>query len=210
MYWKAADDLATVVIVGLVNEIARNPRTGWVRGFLADESQELLATIESVRRENDAFRQANQQLTEIVAESRANNEFSQGQDSVTLTLNKRVEEGETVRIENDQFETTWHDLFMAVAWEARSGATESLMKRAMAHEFGERYYMDDDTWRRIATQFIALDLMAVRQEMRTVPNQYAIFSRAEGRNGGHEEPTDIWHLTTKGRCLYAEANAIKR
>ncbi len=210
-FWRNSDDLAMKVVVSLVNEIAQNPRSGWVRGDLADDQQELLAVVEGVRRENDTLRA---QMNEIKSSNfyiDGGESISQGNDSVTLKLHRRVELDKSSKVETDEVTASWHDLFMTIAWDATSGATHATLMRTIAKKFGDRYYMDDETWKRIATQFLALDLLAVRQEMRPNSSLHHIFGRSlRGEEGPKEEPTDIWYLTERGRRLFAQASALKR
>jgi hypothetical protein len=212
-FWRTAAELAGQVVISLVNEIAQNPKPGWVRGDFADEQQKLLSTIEMVRQENDLLRAQIEELKSTNFEVDGTKSICQGNDAVNLKLHRRVEVDKTSHVETDEISTTWHDVFMSLAWEATSGATADELMRIIAKTFGERYYMEDETWKQIATQFVALDLLAVRQEMRPASSMYHALSHSvllSRESQPADTPTDIWHLTERGRRLFAQASAIKR
>jgi hypothetical protein len=210
VYWRNADDLATAVVVGLVNEIVTNPRVGWVRADFADDRQKLLSTVEMVRQENDSLRLKNEQLSATIADAEDNEFICQGTDKIVLKLRRRVDIENSTKVEIDDVETTWHELFMALAWDATSGATDDTLMRTVARKYGDRYFMDDDTWRQIATQFLALDLLSVRQEMRPSQSGFMAGFAPHREQSPRDVPTDVWHLTDKGRHLFAKSSAIKR
>lgn len=206
--WYSAEDLATKVIVSLVNEIVQNPRPGWTRGNFAENQQQLLSTLEQVRGENDELRR---RIVELDAEAFKHSnaeEISQGADSTKVTLREWIEkagqtEGHYVLHE---VETTWHDLFMAIAWDAVSGADTSRLRSRIARTFHGKWSIDDDQWQTIATQFLALGLLIARQELR--PTSGFVFGESSSRQ--RMTATELWYLTEKGLNLFSQTKALKR
>lgn len=214
-YWENANELATKVVVALVNQIANVPRSGWVRANFAEENVELLAKIESVRAENDLLRKRLLVAQQEIASTSMKDAFLQGADEFTLELTERVavedRPGE-VKHEYKRHVTKMsvHELFMALAWPALTGATAESLKTAVAKHVDGSCYVDQEMWQKIVVQLLALDLIAVTTELRAEKNRSGLLTRNAIQDSKNVVPTEIWRLTEKGRMIYAESKAVRR
>lgn len=215
-FWENADELATKVTIGLVNEIVSNPGAGWVRADFAQENTELLGRLESTRNENETLRQRLLASEQQLASSGETDELMQGTDTVTLILKERKTVGEETKIVTHEITRSWHEIFMAIAWSALKGSTSNTLKNKLAASVNENYYVEDDIWQQIAIQLLALGLISVGTEMRL--DKTARYSEWSGRSKTRATntiksdvvPEEIWRLTEEGIHLLGQSSAIRR
>lgn len=213
-FWSTADNLATKVTIGLATEIASRPRSGWVRADLVEENNKLLGRLEKIRTENETLRQQFMAAEQRLASTEESHEFLQGTDKVTLTLSESIEVEGKYKIETHKIERSWHDIFMAIAWSALSGATSDTLCKKVALLADGKYFVDDEMWQEIVIQFLALNLISVSSELRVNRNSRRYLSDRMSLEGERTPtdlvPTEIWRLTKEGIRLLAQSKATRR
>jgi hypothetical protein len=198
-FWKTPQELAASVVVSLVNEIASNPRTGWIRERFENDREELLTSLERVRRRNDELVREIEQLKAERVIGRDDLAFENDAVEVHVGANP---EGAAV----NSATVTWHEVFQAIGYMATSGASEDDVSSILADAFlgplkDEGYVrVSKETTQRIRNQLIALGLLDVESQAYAKP----------GSGGAATFTRPVWKLTDRGKRLFALSQAARR
>ncbi len=200
-WWNSAHELPALVAVSLTKTISEFPAVGWVRANRV-ASEELLAEINDLRKQNSDFRKQNDSLQAELAKfsSRPILEDLAGlEDEIKLygTFTS------SYRQEDRSWEITlkWSQVFALVAPYMASFPTDGTVNETLTtvafkmakHSDGYRPYLDNQLFRTIALQLKALNLVEINYT-KTVSGSMALF----------------WSLTPYGERLMMQLRTVKK
>lgn len=197
-YWIPAD-LSKDVALALVYAINYDPRQGWVRGDLVEDSTKLLRRINELDEENGCLRQA----VANAAEQNRYDEFRQGSDEIELTF--RSKEGELC------ISVTLHKLFLALAPHLIVPTPADDLAYLLLNELKSDGILNKKSLSIVRAQLIVLDLI----DISSVERMYEHFERQSRMVGSmmgmpRHFTIEKWCLSERGRRIYASSVALRR
>lgn len=168
-FWKNADDLASKVIVGMMNTIKRFPSAGWVRGDkLPDEN--AFEDIVRVGRENEILRENVKSLELKLkgfegSEGFISNDIAGLSESTILTI--------TLYNEKKEVKLSWRELYVVVSFHLERGISDYDLKAELSKLLSSKvdgssygnYSISDSSFDTVMIQFRALGYIALDDDV---------------------------------------------
>jgi hypothetical protein len=207
-FWTSPQDLKSAVMLGLVHEMRRNPRVGWIRADERDSPgtlRRLNALLEQNAEMTQELEQLRQQLVQPISEHR----FAHENEEVTIRF-------KVSGVQQPPARTTWKELF---EWLAPGMIYRceyaTLIGEVLCHISSDKKLpgfhimsplnghtsMDPEDWHKITMQFLALEYWEAVECTRTWTS---------GDTEVKKEQVPGWKLTQLGVKRLAQAKAMVR
>jgi hypothetical protein len=195
-HWETPDQLKAATAIAMVTAMKMYPAVGWVRADQVAKVQALKEVIE-LRKENDVLKA---QLSGLRANPQPAVQGIAGlNESVTLNGEYRVRGRSGISEYPWKATLTWRELFGLIAPQLMKTSADSSVQDAVARagfsqtkEEGSSPTVDNQAFLTVRIQFIALDLVSVRELPLTTGGR-ALF----------------WTLTEAGEQLMLEIRVVR-
>ena len=165
--WSNETELATSVIISLIDEISENPQLGWIRGSLFDTT-ELLSQINELRKEKDELENTiEKQQSIIVANSVKVDKLASGNDKFIIIGDEYI--NHLNKYEELKAELSWDEIFSAIGPHLFSPLDYYYFKINFKDAINAAYntnfdHINDNSIQTIKIQFNALGLISITSE----------------------------------------------
>jgi len=194
-FWKSTDDLHAHAVVSLTHAMREYPAIGWVRANKV-ASEELLAEINDLRKQNAQLRAASAEFSPAIEN------LAGLQDTIKLygTYRSKMYGGSSKSGWNAKF--SWGEIFGTVSpymvslpadETVKSILTSAAFLRSGDSSYGDSPILDDQIFRTIAVQLQALGLVSL-QYVQTTLGGMGLF----------------WSITPSGERLMMELRTVKK
>lgn len=195
-YWTSPNDLASSVVLGLVNAIKTKPRTGWIRADV-ETSAEANKEILRLREENDSLISKMKQIEESAPQGTES--LAQGEDKYCVTFDYYDEKEDESRSDG-KASFTWNQIYSTLApymvVECVEWQLINHFEQFVKDYLGEEYDVQDvheHHFQNIKIQLLALGLIAESSKKKSASNVQV-----------------YWTLTSYGRKVMMQLKAIKK
>ncbi len=204
--WQSKHELATEVLASLSQTVNLRPRTGWVRGTVADTNVELSALLQDLQIKFERLREDRDAIAnrlDQIGEGTTLSDIAWGNDEVNLAyeITEKQHQGGEKQKHSREISISWDLIFHVIApkcigWQYLSKIEQALVRELLNEEPGYSSSFPEESLDVIRTQLLAVNLIHIETEQN---ESYRFRSVVE-----------LWRLTDKGLREYSVAKAIRK